>query len=216
MTRARAWRSVSLVVGVAAIAVALLSPLEAAAHDLFSAHMAQHLILIFVAAPLLVFGAPTLPVPRALTSVVGVWGLHVAALWAWHLPALYTSALYRDALHGFEHLTFLATAWLFWFAVATPDKKRRLPQPHALLLVFLTAVAGGALGAVLTFARTPLYVVHATGTHGRGLSLLEDQQLAGLVMWIPIGVVYLATACALFLSWMRSMDADATHATVER
>ena len=216
MTRAGARRAICLPLGAVAVAAALFSPLEDAAHDLFSAHMAQHLILIFVAAPLLVLGSPRLPVPRALTGVVTVWGLHVAALWAWHLPALYTSALYRDALHGFEHLTFLGTAWLFWFAVATPDKARRLSPPHALLLVFLTAVAGGALGAVLTFARTPLYVVHATGTHARGLGLLEDQQLAGLVMWIPIGVVYLATACALFLSWMRSMEAETSRATVER
>ena len=216
MTHERGWRWASLAFGVTAIAVALFSPLESAAHELFSAHMAQHLILIFVAAPLLVLGWPRIGVPKALTGVVVVWTLQVAALWAWHLPALYTSALYRDALHGFEHLTFLGTAWLFWFAIAGPDRDRRLPRPQALLLVFMTAVAGGALGAVLTFARSPLYVVHRAGTEARGLTLLEDQQLAGVVMWVPIGVVYLVTACVLFLGWMRSMDTDATHASVER
>lgn len=197
----------ALVGGLVAIGIALLSPLESMAHDLFSAHMAQHLILIYVAAPLLVLGLPGLRLPRLVTGVVTVWVLHVGALWAWHLPSLYSAALRNNPLHGIEHLSFLGTAMLFWSVLLHPDVRRRLAHPAALILVFLTAVASGALGAVLTFATTPLYEVHA-GTTG-SLTQLEDQQLAGLVMWIPTGVVYLGAACVLFVKWLRSMEAVA-------
>ena len=194
--------------GVSAIAVALLSPLESMAHDLFSAHMGQHLILIYVAAPLLVIGLPRLRIPRVATGAVVVWVLHVGALWLWHLPGLYSAALRNNPLHGLEHLSFLVTAMLFWSVLIHPDRTRRLDHPAALMLVFLTAVASGALGALLTFATTPLYEVHA-GTTG-SLTQLEDQQLAGLLMWIPTGVVYLGAACVLFVKWLRSMEAAVT------
>ena len=197
----------ALVAGLVAIGIALLSPLESMAHDLFSAHMAQHLTLIYVAAPLLVLGLPGMRIPRLLTGVVTVWVLHVGVLWAWHLPALYSVALRTNPVHALEHLSFLGTAVLFWSVLLHPDPRRRVPYPAALFLVFLTAVASGALGAVLTFATQPLYDVHQ-GTTG-SLTQLEDQQLAGLVMWIPTGVVYLGTACVLFVKWLRSMEAVA-------
>ncbi len=193
--------------GCMALLAALVSPLENAAHDLFSAHMAQHLVLVYVAAPLFVAAFPGVTLPRALTSVVVVWSLHIAALWAWHLPSLYTVALYENAVHVLEHTSFLGTAILFWYAVASPNAAR-LDAPRALLLVFITAVAGGALGAVLTLTPTPLYEIHRAGTEAWGLTLLEDQQLAGLVMWVPAGVVYLGTACALFVGWMRRLERE--------
>lgn len=205
-----------LMAGCVVVAVALLSPLDAAAHDLFSAHMAQHLSLIFLAAPLFALGLARVGLPRFISGVVAIWSLQMAAMWAWHLPSLYTSALYTDALHSLEHASFIGAGVLFWHALYARHPAQRLGYPQALLLVFLTAVGSGALGAILTFASSPLYPVHRGGALDNGLTLLEDQQLAGLVMWIPIGVVYLAAACVLFVKWLRAMEAETDRTEQER
>jgi cytochrome c oxidase assembly factor CtaG len=196
--------------------------------------MVQHLMLILVGAPLLVFGAPVVPMilslPRSVRAVtrsierarvvdaasravmkpVVVLALHSIALWAWHLPSLYQAALANDGLHGLEHVSLMATAVLFWALVIGRRRRRRLGYGPAILLTFVTALQSAALGVVLTFASTPLYPVHAGRTDAWGLSALEDQQLAGAIMWIPAGIVYLAVMCALFFGWMRSMDRPVT------
>ncbi|CAN5179315.1 cytochrome c oxidase assembly protein [soil metagenome] len=220
--------------GLVALAVALVSPVAALGHTLFAAHMVQHLILVLVAAPLLSFGAPFLPcslaLPRTwrrdlhalgrtsgaaaawavLTGPLLVWILHVGALWVWHLPMLYEAALRNPLLHVIEHLSFFITALLFW-ALIIPFGRRRMPYPARLGYVFVTALQSGGLGAILTFASVPLYSVHAAGARAWGLSALQDQQLAGVIMWIPAGVVYLASMSLLFIRWMRSMDASAAE-----
>lgn len=218
--------------GLVALAVALVSPVAALGHTLFAAHMVQHLILVLVAAPLLVFGAPLLPcslvLPQpwrrdlhalgrnhrvatasaVLTGPLLVWILHVGALWMWHLPMLYEAALRDPVLHVTEHLSFLATALLFW-ALIISFGRPRMPYPARLGYVFVTALQSGGLGAILTFASMPLYSVHAAGARAWGLSALQDQQLAGVIMWIPAGVVYLASMSLLFIRWMRSMETGA-------
>ncbi|MDQ3784911.1 MAG: cytochrome c oxidase assembly protein [Actinomycetota bacterium] len=220
--------------GLVALVVALLSPVAALGHTLFAAHMVQHLILVLVAAPLLVFGAPFLPCslalapkwrrnlhalgrsPRAaaawgaLTGPLLVWILHVGALWAWHLPALYEAALGDQVLHVLEHLSFFGTALLFWSLIISYSRPR-LTYPARLGYVFVIALQSGGLGAILTFASLPLYSVHAAGARAWGLSVLQDQQLAGVIMWIPAGVVYLASMALLFIRWMRSMDEGAAE-----
>ena len=220
--------------GLAVVAGSLVSPLDALAATLFSAHMVQHLMLILIAAPLLVLGAPVVPVmlamprtvrrtsrsieripvvvaaSRALMNPVVVLALHSIALWAWHLPSPYQAALRNDVLHGGEHVTFVATAMLFWALVIGGKRRRRLGHGAAILLTFVTALQSAALGVVLTFASTVLYPVHAGRTEAWGLSALEDQQLAGAIMWIPAGIVYLGVMCALFVGWMRSMERPVT------
>ena len=220
--------------GLAALAVALVSPVAALGHTLFAAHMVQHLILMLVAAPLLVFGAPLLPCSLALpqswrrnlhslgrtpgaaaawavvTGPLLVWLLHVGALWGWHLPTLYEAALTDPVLHVVEHLSFLVSALLFW-ALIIPVVRPRMPYPARLGFVFVTALQSGGLGAILTFASVPLFSAHAAGARAWGLSALQDQQLAGVIMWIPSGVVYLATMSLLFIRWMRSMDTGAAE-----
>ena len=215
--------------GIAALGAALLSPVDALAHALFAAHMIQHLMLVLVAAPLLVFSAPAVPCSLALpgssrrnlralgrsrraatawavlTAPLVVWILHVGALWLWHLPALYEAALRNEVLHALEHLSFFLTALLFW-SLIIPLGRARMPYPARLGYVFVTALQSGALGAILTFATVPLYSVHAAGARAWGLSALQDQQLAGVIMWIPAGVVYLACMSLPFIRWMRSMD----------
>ena len=214
--------------GLSALFIALASPLDELAEALFAAHMVQHLLLILVAAPLLVAGAPVLPalwaVPRAPRRALARWWrrstalrglvhratapgvafvLHTLALWFWHLPAPYQAALRNPALHAVEHFSFLGTAILFWWAVAPPLGRRRASEGTGILMIGGTLMQSGALGAVLMFASAPWYPLHAAGARAWGMTPLEDQQLAGLIMWVPASLVYIGAAAWLFLRWMR-------------
>lgn len=219
--------------GLATLVVALVSPLDALGATLFAAHMAQHLILILVAAPLLVAGAPhvpflwALPLParralggrwRRATAPRAAWRvltrppvaalLHAAAVWVWHLPGPYQAALRSDLIHAAEHGSFLGTALLFWWTLARAGARDRPGQGAGLFAVFALAVQGGVLGALITFAPTPWYPIHAPRVGAWGLTPLEDQQLAGLIMWVPAGLAYALVAAALFVAWLRAVDRD--------
>jgi cytochrome c oxidase assembly factor CtaG len=204
-----------------AIAVALLSPLDGLADELFSAHMAQHLLLLVVAAPLLVvarsgrtFAAAMSPrvVPprvRHRISQAGhrfrrpllAWGAATVTLWFWHLPAAYDTALAAPWIHATEHASFLISAGFLW----TVALHRRRSDPTGglvgPLLLIASSVQAGVLGALLLFASHPLYA-HGTGPALHGLTPLQDQQLAGALMWIPPMGVYLAAAAALLARWI--------------
>ena len=200
-------RTVAWIAGVVVAVAALVPPLHGYAAALFSAHMVQHLILVLVAAPLLALGAPR--VPRIGPLAVAL--LHAGAIWAWHLPTAYDAALASDLLHGIEHLSFLATGWLFWAFIL---RRTDVSQLQRVGVVFATALQSSALGALLAFASRPLYSGHL-GTTGRwGLTALEDQQLAGAIMWVPPGVVYLAVMLVLLYRWFGALDgvADARAA----
>lgn len=212
-----------------ALVIALVSPLDALAAALFSAHMVQHLLLILVAAPLLVVSEPLLPFlwtvnkerrrqigrwwrqARAIRAGLGVltrplvaWGFHVAVLWAWHAPKLYEAALGAPPLHALEHATLLGSAVLFWWAIFRTGKRATAGYGAGVLYVFATALQGGVLGALITFASTPWYRPYSGSTAGWGFSALEDQQLAGLIMWVLGGIVYLLIALVLFAAWLGS------------
>jgi putative membrane protein len=215
--------------GLATVALALLSPLDTLAHRLFAAHMAQHMLLVMVAAPLLVLGAPGLPLAVALapgwrrrlgrlrhrpavhaardllTRPMVAWGVHVGTLWAWHLPGPYQAALASDAVHAAEHASFLGTAVLFWWVVLSRPGRRRLAPGFAVLYLFAAALQGSALGALLTLAPAPLYPLQAAAASS-GPAALADQQLAGLVMWVPADLVYLGAAGTLFMRWLMSLE----------
>lgn len=223
--------------GLAVVAGALLTPLDTLAAVSFSLHMAQHLALILVAAPLLVCGAPALPtrlgLPAALRRPVNriaaavpvravarvalvplvVWGLHTAAVWAWHLPALYEGAVRSDWLHALEHAAFLGTAALFWSLVLPSPRGRRLDHGLAAGLVFITGLQSGALGVLLAFAPGPLYDGEVLGG-GPLPDPLADQQLAGMLMWVPTGLLYLVTIALLLYQWIEGMDARIDAGTV--
>lgn len=225
------WRQPLGPLGLAALALALLSPLDALADTLASAHMVQHILLILVAAPLLVAGgasatmmqglSPSLrraarraarasgadSVAHTLRRPVPAWMLHAGALWLWHSASLYEAALGSHFLHGLEHLTFIVTALLFWSAVLSPRASRRASPGVALLLVFTMALQGVLLSALLTFAPTPWYETYAQSTDAWGLAPLVDQQLAGVTMWVPGGLVYLGIALALLAGWFRESGA---------
>lgn len=226
-----AWRQPLGSLGLAALALALLSPLDALANTLASAHMVQHMLLILVAGPLLVAGgvsatmmqglSPSLrraarraarasgtdSVVHTLSRPIPAWVLHAGALWLWHSASLYEAALGSHVVHGLEHVTFIVTALLFWSAVLSPRASRRVPRGVALLLVFTMALQGVLLSALLTFAPTPWYEIYAETTQAWGLAPLVDQQLAGVTMWVPGGLIYLGIGLALLAAWFRESGA---------
>ena len=221
----RPWQVAAFAAGWIALVVALLSPVATISDVLFSVHMTQHEILILVAAPLLVLGRPIVPALwaltprwrlrvgtwarnrhwvatwRALTAPLVVWLLHGLALWVWHIPALYQAALANAAIHALEHTCYLMTACLFWWALIH-GRYGRLGYGMAVLFVFATAVHSEALGALLTFAPRVWYPIYAVRSPADGIDALRDQQLGGLLMWIPFGIVFLIIGLALFAGWL--------------
>jgi putative membrane protein len=200
------------------LAVALVSPLDALGGQLFSAHMVQHEVLMLVSAPLMVLARPLAawtwafgPAQRrrlghavqarwwaatwgTLTDPLAAWSLHAIALWAWHVPSFFEAAVQSEAVHAFQHASFLGTALLFWWAVLGRDGRVVKGSGAAMAYLFTTMLHTGALGALLTVAPTPWYPHYASTATAFGLDALEDQQLGGLVMWVPGSAAYLAAA----------------------
>ncbi len=219
--------------GLAAIAVALISPLDALSGALASAHMVQHVLLVLVAAPLLALSGPSgalvKGIPPRLRRLIGPWQrrqrvlrkrlreldrpvapwlLHVGTLWFWHASGPYEASLASTPLHVLEHVSFVVTALLFWSTIIGPRRDRQVSEGFSVLLVFGMALQSVFLSALLTFASEPWYASYTATTRAWGLSPLSDQQLAGLIMWVPAGLVYLVVALALFVEWVRSSERD--------
>lgn len=214
-TRQPLWFAAGLLV----TAAALVSPLHSAAEENLVAHMVQHVLLLAVAAPLLVAGAPLpallwcLP-DRARRWAMHQWrravqgqrggghvrwlvaatGLHLLALAVWHLPVLYDAAVNNDAVHAAEHLSFLGTACGFWWAVGLGPVAAR---GQAVLAVFVTSLAGTALGVAMLLAAHPWYSKYPS---------LADQQVGAVVMWAFPGIGYAVAAAALFAAWVARSD----------
>lgn len=210
--------AVAFTTGTAVLLVALVSPLDALGGTLLSAHMTQHALLVAVAPPLLLLGKPgvvlawALPtrwrvllasrtwrritgVADALSRPLPAAALHGLALWVWHAPAAFDAAVARNGVHALEHGCFLGTALLFWRAVVVAWSGRHVGP--AVGATFATLMHGGLLGGLITMAPQPLYTWYRGRTEVWSLSALEDQQLAGLVMWVPMGIIYLAAALVL-------------------
>jgi len=210
------------------LVLSLISPVHPLGEVLFSAHMAQHEILMLVAAPLLVLSRPLVPmlwglpitwrralgqwskgrmvqgVWRSISRPSVAWGIHAVALWLWHAPQLFQATLTNEWIHSAQHLSFFGSALLFWWSLFFAHG--RASYGAGFLYIFTTAIHTSILGALLTFARTVWYPAYAFSTKAWGLTPLEDQQLGGLIMWIPAGVVYLAAGLALFALWLRESD----------
>lgn len=189
-----------LIAGAVVALASLLPPLHGWAAALFSAHMLQHLVLIFMAAPLIALGLPR----RLPGNAVVIWIANAGAMWAWHLPVAYDAAVASRLLHGLEHISFLGTAVLFWGFVLRRSDVSPLTRVG---LTFATALQSGALGALLAFASRPLYSSHLASTERWGLTPHQDQQLAGALMWVPPGIVYLSVMLVLLYRWFTHIDA---------
>lgn len=202
------------------LAGALISPLHQAGERSFAFHMGEHELLMLIAPPLLVLSRPVaallwgLPDPlRRVGGVLGAQGwyrgvwrfisgpvvatlLQAAALWLWHAPALFNLSLASDGWHAAQHLSFLVTALLFWSAVLEGEGRRRPGLAAACL--FATSLIGGLLGALMALSSSPWYQPYAAlGLDAFGMSPTEDQQLAGLLMWIPGGVIHAGAGLAI-------------------
>ncbi|MFL5508692.1 MAG: cytochrome c oxidase assembly protein [Gemmatimonadaceae bacterium] len=225
----RTWEAASFFLGWLVLGLALVSPLHALGGVLFSAHMTQHELLISVAAPLLVLGRPvvafiwSLPIGwrrevggiakadvvrktwAVVTAPVFAFALHAIALWLWHLPRLYQATLTSELMHSLQHTSFLFSALLFWwtiFAARAGEFRRGL----AVFLLFGTVLQTGALGALLTFSGTLWYPAYASTTAPWGLTALDDQQLGGLIMWIPGSIAYVLAALWIAAAWLRESE----------
>jgi putative membrane protein len=234
----RRWEAGCFAAGWIALAAALVSPLDALGGILFSAHMAQHEVLMLVAAPLVVLGRPlavflwALPPAdrervgrwiqapafavswRAVTGPLTVWVIHGVALWVWHLPGLYQATLDDELVHALQHLSFFGSAALFWWALIH-GRYGRMGYGAAVLYVFSTGMHSGVLGALLTFAPRLWYPIYEERTSAWGLSALEDQQLAGLLMWVPAGVLFILLGLGLFAAWLGEAERRVAHTRSE-
>jgi len=181
-------RRAAWIAGWAVLALATLSPLCNLSVALFSARVAQHLLLLCVAAPLIASALPApRPTPAGLAAAAFAFAL---ALWTWHLPAPYALTFRSDLAYWAMQASLVAGAAWLWHGLL-----RGTSRPDAVLLTGLaTAAQMGALGALLTFAPRPLFLPHAFTTLPWGLTPLEDQQLGGLLMWVPGGLAFALVA----------------------
>ena len=190
LRQAGPWQTTAFVSGWLLLAMALLSPLCRMAASLASAHMVQHVILVALAPPLLLLGLrPVGWFPPALRRPGIVSGLYAAAIWLSHLRPVYEAALTDPVIHVAVTVLLLAAALIFWHALIGTAE-----SGGSLMLAFGALIQTGVLGALLTFAPVPWYPLFDTRALAWGLTPLEDQQLAGLIMWIPMGSLYLAAA----------------------
>ena len=221
----------SFVGALLALFVAFASPLDALSDVLFSAHMVQHMILILVVAPLLVMSDFPLAflwaLPRARAQELGyrskqslavsrtwqvlsnplfAWLVFAMTLWIWHASALYEAALQDEAIHAFEHLWFLVTALLFWWPLLKPTAQNYVQYGMAIPYLFTTILQSGILGALMTFSSRPWYSYYTTLVTSWGITPLQDQQLAGLIMWIPGGTIFTLLNIGYFAAWLRALE----------
>jgi putative membrane protein len=223
---ASVWRAASFVCGCCLLLLVVLRVTLRAAEASFAFHMAEHELLMIGVAPLFIMARPlgsfawALPdsgrwllaavaasaAVRALTLPVVAWVLQAAALWAWHMPVPFEAALANPGLHALQHASFLVTALLFWWSLFHGGSGT-VRHGAALLSLFTTVLHTGLLGALL--AVSP--IVWYSGPGNTPLFTLEDQQLAGIIMWIPGGILYIAAALWIAADWLRMAERRTSH-----
>jgi putative membrane protein len=217
------------------LAAALLSPIDVLATELLWVHMIQHMLLMNVAAPLLILASPLLVtmwvLPAEKRRMVGrwkqrldrakvpfyllwqpvfLWLLFAAVLWIWHLPALYGAALSTEWVHDLQHLSFLVVSCLFWRVLLDPVARLRMSRGLAVLYLFTTSLHTMALGVFMALSPRLWYGAYAGTTENWGLLPLEDQQIAGFLMWMPGCMVYALIAAIVFTIWLRAGEREGT------
>lgn len=214
-------------VGVLVIFVAVLSPLhELGDNYLFSAHMVQHLLLTLVVPPLLLLGTPpwlirplltgsrVLSVARFLTLPVVAFVLFNTVFVFWHVPVLYDLALREQGIHILEHLTFLTAGVIMWWPILSPLPE--LPRPPYLvqmLYLFVQPTVPSILGALITFSGSVLYEWYSEAPRVWEISAHTDQQVGGVIMWVPGGLAFLVTLIVVFLIWAGQEGSDTQQST---
>ncbi|MGH2497996.1 MAG: cytochrome c oxidase assembly protein [Ktedonobacteraceae bacterium] len=211
----------AFLLGVGLMFLSLVSPLDELGDSyLFSAHMVQHLFLTIVGPPLLLIGIPEwfirpivrnkalFAIMRFLTYPAVAFVLFNADFFLWHAPLLYNATLENQNIHILEHLTFIIFGLLNWWPIFSPSKDLpRLSIGGQILYLFLSGMPVVLLGAGLTFA-SPLYAPYIAAPRVWGISAATDQQLGGLIMWVPGNIIYIIIMSALFLRWMQKKDKE--------
>jgi putative membrane protein len=211
----------SFLAGAVVLFLALGPPLDDwSDHYLLLAHMVQHLLLIMLAAPLLLYGTPAWalePLTRnRITNTVGYWLTRPVIAYAvantvfvlWHVPMFYEMALRSQPVHVIEHMTMLGTALLAWWPTLGPlPQWPRLALPLHSLYYFAMTLPGTAVGAFITFADPGLYAPYDTAQRIFGIDLATDQQAAGLLMWVALGTIYLLLITVSFFRWASREEA---------
>jgi putative membrane protein len=225
--------TISFLTGVVMLLLALVSPIDTLADGyLFSAHVVQHFLLALIIPPLWLLGTPralaeaalrrplTSRIERAVAQPLVAWTLGVGTMILWHLPPLFNAALASGSLHIFQHLSFLITGTIFWWPILGPIEERRLaPLHHTISYLFSACVCCSLLGAVLTFMPPGAYPVYLNPDDrlgilrlvrsGWGLDPKTDQQLGGLLMWVPGCFVYLSGILATAARWYGTAEPEA-------
>lgn len=204
-----------------ALFIALVSPVDTLGGSTLTMHMVQHLLLTLVAPPLLLLGTPrwllrpavawqeTRSIGRLLTNPLFAFFLFNLALAIWHVPRYYEAALQDQTVHIAEHITFFATATLTWWPIFSPlDELPALPLGGQVLYLALQSLPPTILGAIIAFAKEPLYPTYERASRVLGLSVMADQQLGGLLMWVPGGLVFFAVMTVSFFRWFGRDDDD--------
>jgi len=219
------WEALAFALGELSLLIALVSPVDRLSDLLFSAHMTQHEVILVVAPPLVVLGRPVVALMwalpgelrartgellarsdvrrawRAVSAPLPVLLVHGLVMWVWHVPALFEMALRSEAVHAVQHASFFATAALFWWSIVR-GRYGRAGYGLAVLFVFATAAHTSVLGALLAVAERVVYPLYAERGAPYAIDAAEDQQLAGLIMWIPAGMVFGLASLGLFAAWL--------------
>jgi cytochrome c oxidase assembly factor CtaG len=230
-----AGRAACFGIGIAVALLALVSPLDRLSDSLFAAHMSQHELLMVVVAPLIVLGRPftgyvwALPLRQRVRvarwvrrpATRGAWQfisaplfalvLHAVTRWVWHLPWLFEAAMKHDRLHAFQHLTFFSTAALLWWAMIH-GRYGKAGYGLSVLFVFATALHTSILGVLIGVAPRVIYQLYQGRTAVYGWQPLDDQALAGIIMWVPSGLLFMICGLALFAVWLGEAERRANHA----
>ncbi len=213
-------QTIAFLSGMLIMFLALVSPLDELGDSyLFSAHMIQHLCLTIIGPPLLLLGMPEWMVKKALSNraifqVAKVLTYPVVAFvlfnvdfWLWHAPPLYNATLENQSIHILEHLTFIVFGLCYWWPIFSPSKDLPpLPIGGQILYLFLSGMPSVLLGAGLTFS-PPLYAPYIAAPRIWGISAATDQQLGGLIMWVPVSIFYIVIMSVLFIRWMLQQEA---------
>jgi cytochrome c oxidase assembly factor CtaG len=224
------WRVALFLAGLATIFLALESPLDLGGDEyLFTFHMAQHQLLMMVAPPLLLLGTPEVMLRpllerRALATTAGVltfapvaFLLFNGALWAWHAPALYEAALENDNVHLLQHLTFLATAVLFWWPViglpSAAGRGTNLPIGGRMIYLGLAIASNSFLAVIIGFSSRVLYPFYDQEERLWGISALADQQMGGALMWVMGSMGFFMALSILFFALLEQEERRASVGT---
>jgi putative membrane protein len=201
----------------AVFVLTLVSPLNALAEEyLFSAHMLQHIVLLLIVPALLLLSLPrsfSLPWrPHLLAHPLAGWIAGVGAMWVWHWPALCNAAVTSRPVYALQTVSLLLFGTLFWSQIIAPREEERLSPPGAVLYLFSACVTCSALGIILTFSPVTVCSIYAmpvgdrlgmweTIRSGWGFTPDKDQQIGGLLMWVPMCLIYLSAIFAQIARW---------------